>query len=218
MASEPVRESIIPAQENRGSGAVSSSSALRSPSASSEAVLHGHAEGDRKSGTGVVETSTPTHDAQQRRDERNANAWDEDDGAPEEIVALSREEAERLFGPGVSRPSRVTPMRVVGAQCLVTVCSMVVCGVLSHQALVAALSALVGGVICWVPSAVFAMQLKARARTSIGAWMLAEGIKLGLTIAMFILVAVYFKEVRWLPLLVTYVLALKTYWLALAWK
>jgi ATP synthase protein I len=218
MAGEPVRESIIPAQENRGSDTVSSSTASRSPSASSEAVPHGHANVDRNANADVTVSLTPAHAAQHRRDERDVKAWDEEDGASEEIVALSREEAERLFGPGVSRPSRVTPMRVVGAQCLVTVCSMVVCGVLSQQAFVAALSALVGGVICWVPSAVFAMQLKARARTSTGSWMLAEGIKLGLTIAMFILVAVYFKEVRWFPLLITYALALKTYWLALAWK
>ena len=192
MAGEPVRESITPLQDDRGSETILSAvSSAHHRSVPTMRVRHGNGE------------------------------WDADDGAPDDIVPLSRQEAERLFGPDVSRPSRVTPMRVVGAQCGVTLCSMVVCWLLSHQAphaLSAALSALVGGVICWVPSSVFAMQLKARARSSIGAWMLAEGIKLGLTIAMFIVVAVYFKDVRWLPLLVTYVLALKTYWLALAWK
>lgn len=218
MASEPVRESIIPAQENRGSAAVTSSSVIDSSGkVAHEAAGHSHAPG-AASLVGEEATFQPNHDGEPRRDGQGTKAWDVDDEVPDEIVALSREEAERLFGPDVSRPSRVTPMRVIGAQCLVTVCSMLVCGLLSHPALVAALSALVGGVICWVPSTVFAMQLKARARTSMGAWMLAEGIKLGLTIAMFIIVAVYFKDVRWLPLLVTYVLALKTYWLALAWK
>jgi len=205
MASEPVRESIIPAHENRGSDALLSSSDKSATSAKSVAPS---VQSEAR-----PEAVNSVPDAPRSRD-----AWDADDDAPETIVALSREEAEQLFGPDVSRPSRVTPMRVVGAQCLMTVCSMVVCGVLSRQAGAAALSALVGGVICWVPSAIFAMQLKARARSSIGAWMLAEGIKLGMTIAMFIVVAVYFKDVRWLPLLVTYALALKTYWLALAWK
>jgi len=145
--------------------------------------------------------------------------WQEDDAAlPDAAVTLSREEAVRLFGPDVVRPSRVTPMRVVGAQIALTLCSILVCALLSQQRTNAALSALLGGVACWIPSALFALQLKKRARESVGAWMLAEGIKLGLTIAMFIAIAVLYKQVRWLPLLVTYVLALKTYWLALAWR
>lgn len=145
--------------------------------------------------------------------------WREDDAAlPDDVVALSREDAVRLFGPDVARPSRVTPMRVVGAQIALTLCSILVCALLSHQRANAALSALLGGLACWVPSALFALQLRRRGRESVGAWMLAEGIKLGLTIAMFIAIAVLYKQVRWLPLLVTYVLALKTYWLALAWR
>jgi ATP synthase protein I len=152
------------------------------------------------------------------RDNGRDDWRDEYDAPPEEITPITRAEAERLFGPDVSRPSRVTPLRVVGAQIGLTLCLMVVCAVLSEHRVSAAVSALIGGAICWVPSAWFAMRLKARKRDSVGAWMVAEGVKLGITIAMFIAVAVYDKDVRWLPLLVTYVLALKTYWVALAWK
>lgn len=143
--------------------------------------------------------------------------WDE---KPDEIVPISRAEAERLFGADVSRPSRVTPGRVVAAQIVLTLCSMMICAWLfraqSLVAISAALSALMGGAICWIPSAAFALRLRSKA--SVGAWVAAEGVKLGITIAMFIAVAVFYRDVRWLPLLVTYVLALKTYWFALAWR
>jgi ATP synthase protein I len=76
-----------------------------------------------------------------------------------------------------------------------------------------------GGAICWVPSALFAARLrKASGVESVMAWMLGEAIKMGATVAMFIAVAVFFHDVRWIALLVTYLLALKTYWVALAWR
>ncbi len=43
-----------------------------------------------------------------------------------------------------------------------------------------------------------------------------EAVKMGLTLAMFVAIAVGYPGVLWLPLLVTYLVALKTYWLALA--
>lgn len=159
-------------------------------------------------------------DTPQGRREAQAD-WD----APSEdpISPLTRADAERLFGPDVGRPSRVTPMRVVAGQVVLTCLAALICALLSQSWWSAALSALIGGTICWVPSGAFALYLGsrgpgARGQGSVGAWMVAEGVKLGVTIALFIAVAVYFRDVRWLPLLVTYVLALKTYWLALAWR
>ncbi|MCY0389165.1 ATP synthase subunit I [Robbsia sp. Bb-Pol-6] len=154
--------------------------------------------------------------------ERGApGGWE--DPLEEQTIPLTRADAERLFGPDVSRPSRVTPMRVVAGQVVLTFFAALICALLSQQWRLAALSALIGGMICWVPSGGFALYLGRnsrgrKGRDSVGAWMMAEGIKLGVTIALFIAIAVYFRDVRWLPLLVTYVLALKVYWLALAWR
>lgn len=147
-----------------------------------------------------------------------AEDWDDWQEVPPPVVPLTREQAQQLFGPDVGRPSRVTPLRVVLAQIVLTICAAGVAAVLSANAMAAAISALIGGMICWIPGGAFAAYLRRRGRDSVGVWMMAEGVKLGLTIAMFIAVAVLYREVRWLPLLLTYVLALKTYWLALAWR
>jgi ATP synthase protein I len=63
----------------------------------------------------------------------------------------------------------------------------------------------------------------ARLRTLSGAetvmsWMIGEALKMGATIAMFVAIAFWYHDVRWMPLLVTYLIALKTYWIALAWR
>ena len=47
-------------------------------------------------------------------------------------------------------------------------------------------------------------------------WMLGEAFKMGATIAMFVAIAFWYRDVQWIPLLVTYLIALKTYWIALA--
>jgi ATP synthase protein I len=82
-----------------------------------------------------------------------------------------------------------------------------------------ALSAFLGGAICWVPGALFAARLKwARGGASVGAWMVGEALKLGVTILMFVVVAFFYHDVRWIALLVTYLIALKSYWIAMAWR
>jgi ATP synthase protein I len=46
--------------------------------------------------------------------------------------------------------------------------------------------------------------------------MVGEALKMGVTIAMFVGIAFRYHDVQWIPLLVTYLIALKTYWIALA--
>ncbi|MFM0329317.1 ATP synthase subunit I [Paraburkholderia strydomiana] len=141
------------------------------------------------------------------------------DAEQENIVPLTRAEAEKLFGPSVSRPSRVTPLRVVAAQMVLSLGATLVWWLFYEPPGAAALSAFLGGAICWVPAALFA----ARLRTLSGAetamsWMIGEALKMGTTIAMFVAIAFWYHDVRWVPLLVTYLIALKTYWIALAWR
>ncbi|MFM0042442.1 ATP synthase subunit I [Paraburkholderia sediminicola] len=146
------------------------------------------------------------------------DAWDVEQ-QDNNIVPLTRVEAEKLFGPNVSRPSRVTPFKVVAAQMVLSLGATLVWWLFYKPPGAAALSAFLGGAICWVPSALFA----ARLRTLSGAetamsWMIGEALKMGTTIAMFVAIAFWYHDVRWVPLLVTYLIALKTYWIALAWR
>src|ERR1700722_10926915 len=135
------------------------------------------------------------------------------------IVPLTRAQAKTLFGPGVSRPSRVTPFKVVAAQMVLSLCATLAWWLFYKPPGDAALSALLGGAICWVPSALFAARLKAKSGAeTVASWVIGEAIKMGATIAMFAGIAYGFKGVLWVPLLVTYLIALKTYWIAMAWK
>ena len=145
-------------------------------------------------------------------------AWDAEQ-QDNNIVPLTRAEAEKLFGPNVSRPSRVTPFKVVIAQMVLSLGATLLWWLFYKPPGAAALSAFLGGAICWVPSALFAARLKklSGAQTAMS-WMIGEALKMGTTIAMFIAIAFWYHDVRWIPLLVTYLIALKTYWIALAWR
>ncbi|CAE6687711.1 hypothetical protein R69927_00189 [Paraburkholderia domus] len=146
------------------------------------------------------------------------DAWDVEQ-QDNNIVPLTRVEAEKLFGPNVSRPSRVTPFKVVAAQMVLSLGATLVWWLFYKPPGAAALSAFLGGAICWVPSALFAARLRtlSGAKTAMS-WMIGEALKMGTTIAMFVAIAFWYHDVCWVPLLVTYLIALKTYWIALAWR
>ena len=104
------------------------------------------------------------------------DAWDVEQ-QDNNIVPLTRAEAEKLFGPNVSRPSRVTPFKVVAAQMVLSLVATLVWWLFYKPPGAAALSAFLGGAICWLPGALFA----ARLRTLSGAetvmsWMIGEEI------------------------------------------
>lgn len=146
------------------------------------------------------------------------DAWDVEQ-QDNNIVPLTRVEAEKLFGPNVSRPSRVTPFKVVAAQMVLSLGATLVWWLFYKPPGAAALSAFLGGAICWVPSALFAARLRtlSGAKTAMS-WMIGEALKMGTTIAMFVVIAFWYHDVCWVPLLVTYLIALKTYWIAFAWR
>jgi ATP synthase protein I len=143
-------------------------------------------------------------------------SWDAE-AQENNIVPLTRDQAEKLFGPEVSRPSRVTPYRVVAAQMVLSLGATLLWWLFYKPPGDAALSAFLGGAICWLPSALFAARLKAKSGAeTIMSWMIGEALKMGATIAMFVAIAVWYKGVLWPPLLITYIVALKTYWVAMA--
>ncbi len=86
-------------------------------------------------------------------------------------------------------------------------------------------SALVGGLIGFLPSALFLMRLEAAKRSvksSPGGYLTAvvsgEFIKILATILLFIGFALKQPDLKWIPLLVTYLATLKCYLLAWFWK
>ncbi|KAG8151536.1 ATP synthase subunit I [Burkholderia catarinensis] len=148
-----------------------------------------------------------------------ADDWDAEQQDDTTIVPLTRAEAETLFGPDVSRPSRVTPYRVVIAQVALSLVATLAWWLFSSKPPgAAAQSAFLGGAIGWAPSALFAARLRRGGADTVMGWVVGEVLKMGATIALFVAIAVWYPGVHWVPLLITYLLVLKTYWIALAWR
>ncbi|WP_454742330.1 ATP synthase subunit I [Cupriavidus necator] len=154
---------------------------------------------------------------QQGARSRQDDDWDDwKEGADREedaVDPLSRAEAERLFGERALRPSRMTPGKVVLAQMLVSLLSALCWALFAKEPGPYGWSAWFGGMVCFVPSGFFAFRLwVARDRASIGGLVLGEAIKVFATAALLVLVVVLYRDLRWVPMLVTFLLALKTYW------
>jgi ATP synthase protein I len=136
---------------------------------------------------------------------------------------LTRAEMEALLGPTLLKPSRVTVKGLLILQGLVTIISGLAWWATGSQFGLesSAISAIFGGLIAVVPGILFAVRAKVlstRANalgSTVFALVTGELLKIIATIAMFILVIKFYPDLDWLPLLLTYVLALKCYWLAL---
>ena len=161
-------------------------------------------------------------DEQKAQSVRNAN-WDSElEGSEEFPPPLSKAELEALLGSNALRPSKITVKRLLFLQGLVTLLSWIAWSAKGKPFGLdsAAISALLGGLAAIVPATLFAMRAKVlSSRTnvmgaSVFALVTGELIKIIATVAMFVLIIVLYPKLDWLPLLLTYVLALKCYWLA----
>lgn len=111
--------------------------------------------------------------------------------------------------------------RIIGVQILVTVVISLVLFPI-YGALVAA-SAFAGGAIGFTTGWVYAKRMTAPSADDRGsspqrmllAHVLAEILKLGLTVILFAAVLVLFREVATLPMLLTFIATLAVYWVAL---
>ncbi len=151
--------------------------------------------------------------------------WDDDaEKAEPPVHVLSHDEAVAMFGEQALRASRITPLSIVLGQVAITLlCALGwyvgswFAGTGAASAGEAALSALLGGGVCVVPSAWFAMRLStAKGFESIARLVVGEAIKVLGTVALLVIVVVTFKGLHWPPLLITLILALKMYWVGLA--
>lgn len=183
----------------------------RLPEARRVAVTEG---GSKHPGSGKGDTNGGTQGGNQ-----GGNAWQDEDRDDDFPTAepISHEQAVSMFGEQALRPSSMTPGRVVLIQVAVTLLSALAWAALGPEPGPYGWSAWLGGMVCFVPSAFFALRLwMARDRASVGGLVVGEAIKVLATVALFVLVVVLYRDLRWVPMLVTFLLALKMYWVALA--
>jgi ATP synthase protein I len=154
-----------------------------------------------------------------------AKDWDE----PEEEVyrVLSKEEMAALQAGNAVKHPPLSPWRILAAQVVVTALSMAIWSIFGEPAGLSLYtqSAFLGGLISVLPSTLFLIRLELTIKTQVlnpGSYLAAlvsgEFIKIVVTLMLFLGVAYWVPDVFWVPLLVTYVLALKCVWLAWLWR
>lgn len=151
--------------------------------------------------------------------------WDE--AHDDSYKALSKEEMNALREAKPHNFASMNSWWIVLSQIALTLIIASACFVFSVQAdkRVYTYSALVGGLIGFLPSALFLLRLEAakkNVKSSPGGYLTAvvsgELIKILATILLFIGFALKQPDLKWIPLLVTYLATLKCYLLAWFWR
>lgn len=155
----------------------------------------------------------------------NKREWDEIEGVS--YKTLSKEEMDALRRAKPRNFASMNAWWVILSQVIVTLAIAAACYVFSSLAdkSVYTYSALVGGLIGFLPSALFLMRIEAAkksVKSSPGGFLAAvvsgEFIKILATVVLFIGFALKQPDLNWIPLLVTYLATLKCYLLAWFWK
>ena len=147
---------------------------------------------------------------------RNARFEDEENedsefAEGEQAKPLSKAEVQAIVS---SQPS-VAPGVIVGAQFAVAVAGALVAYGLTQSGN-SAKSAFIGGLIAAVPNGFMAYGLtRSLLKGSVLGLFVWEAVKILMTIALFAVVAVSVRGLEWVPLLLTFVVALKMVWVAL---
>ena len=104
-------------------------------------------------------------------------------------------------------------LRIVLLQLAVTVLASLIAGLIAGKH--ALLSALLGGLCCVVPNALFALRLFTDAQRPGGAspmtFFIGEFIKIALTVALLVAVVLLYRDLNWLALIAAFIIALKSY-------
>ena len=155
----------------------------------------------------------------------NINQWDEYE--EDTFKALSKAEMDALRQAKPKNFASINGWLIIGAQMALTLIIAGSCYFFSvpGDRTVYTYSALVGGLIGFLPSALFLLRLEAakkNVKSSPGGYLTAvvsgEFIKILATVLLFIGFAIKQPDLKWIPLLVTYLATLKCYLLAWFWK
>ncbi len=154
-------------------------------------------------------------------------AWNEAEEQELAYRTYSKEELDALRS-SKSRPFfTLSPWAVIGLQIGMTMLSALGWSIFGNPKGLSlyTYSALLGGFIGVFPAALFALRLAAARRMKnqnpgglLAAIVSGEFIKIAVTIAMFVWAAISYPDLQWIPLLVTYFVTLKCYWLAWFWR
>jgi len=156
-----------------------------------------------------------------------SRADDWDDLEEEAVRVYSKEEIVALQQSNAAKYRVLSPWKILLAQVLITAISMVFWSIFGEPVGVSLYtqSAFLGGLISVLPSALFLIRLelaKKSQRLNPGSFLAAlvsgEFIKIAVTLMLFVGIAYFVPGVHWVPLLVTYLLALKCVWLAWMWR
>ena len=154
-----------------------------------------------------------------------ANEWDEPE---EEVIRVySKEEIVALQQSNAIKYRALSPWKIILAQVLVTAISMLFWSIFGEPVRVSLYtqSAFLGGLISVLPTTLFLTRLELAKKSQklnpgrfLAALVSGEFIKIAVTLMLFIGIAYFVPGVLWVPLLVTYLLALKCVWLAWLWR
>ena len=151
--------------------------------------------------------------------------WDDQEN--NSFKALSKVEMDALRKANPRNFTSINGWKVILLQVVLTLIIACFCYFFSESTarLVYTYSALVGGLIGFLPSALFLVRLevaKKNVATGSGGYLVAvvsgEFLKILATILLFIGFAIKQPDLKWIPLLVTYLATLKCYLLAWFWK
>lgn len=151
--------------------------------------------------------------------------WDE---AEEDTYrVLTKEEMGVLQASNALKHPPLSPWKILAAQVVLTALSMVFWSFFGDPIGISLYtqSAFLGGLTSVLPSALFLIRLELAKKTQVlnpgnylAALVSGEFIKIVVTLMLFLGIAYWVPGVFWVPLLVTYVLALKCVWLAWLWR
>lgn len=153
-----------------------------------------------------------------------SDSWDEPE---EEIRVYSKAEMDALRDAGIIKLASLPAWKVVASQVMLTIASMVICVFFWDVGRISVYtySAFLGGLIGFLPSTLFLLRMELAKRSQrlnpskfVAALVSGEFIKIVVTIMLFVGIAFAYPEVKWVPLLITYLAALKCVWLAWFWK
>ena len=147
---------------------------------------------------------------------------------PEEPYRVyNKQEMQALLQTSAGKSRLTLPWGVVVGQMLATILGALISCIFWDDGRIGVYtySAFLGGLIGVLPATLFLLRLEiargAQRLTSGGflsALVSGEVIKITATIAMFIWLAFNYAELKWIPLLLTYIVTLKCYLLGLLWR
>lgn len=152
-----------------------------------------------------------------------AQSWQETDEQEVAYLVYSKEEMEALQKKDPAQFATLSPWRIVAIQMICTALSALAWAFFKtpNWFNLYAESALYGGIIGALPTAVFVLRLESwtkKTHSKPEGFLLAlvsgEILKISLTLALFIGLGLWGPRIEWVPLLVTYVLTIKCYWAA----